>query len=417
MSKKISVILTLCLLTAWQLCASSQFADSVFHMKQNIVDFSDTGIAENVRGGDFVNPSPADLVVGSIFQDVDGDFKKVTRITEGRDGTVYIDTIQPDIREVLEFMYIPTQDLIIEIDDLAEALAEGSQNYADGTSSRLSGSFNWDGKSWTLKKGNKATLSLYLRDVHGDVYAKVNFGAALPYERVDWKKKWFIWYPVFSHVDGYVNASYNHNLGLGLTVGLSVETNDGAFTTDDIPMYEVGGGGLKVGLYNVDSIEGSLTIEDTIDFRNRVSVQAGCNLDGLGIVCWPKGCWGKGSSDVYFRNYIDVNAEAKLKIGFYLKGEISWSSFKLVECGVGGGPFLGLEGSFHYGLSYNALGGTDSMGRQIVKDGWHTDPKPTVSATLSAGLYADGEVSVLNEKWKKQFLDEEWSKPIFTVHN
>lgn len=417
MIKKIAVVLTLCLLTVWQLSASSQFSDSVFHMKQNIVDFSDTGIAENVRGGDFVNPSLDELVVGSIFQDVDGDFKKVVKITEGRDGTVFIDTIQPELREVLEFMYIPTQELTIEIDDLAEALEEGSQDYADGTSSRLSGSFNWNGKSWTLKKGNKATVKLNLKNVHGDINVKMNFGAGLPYEKVSWKKKWFIWYPVFSHVKGYVNARYDHNLGLGLTVGVSVETNDGAFSTDDLPIYELGGGGLGVGLYNVDSLEGRLSIDDTIDFRNRVWAEAGCSLDGLGIICWPTGCWGKGGSQVYFSNSLDVTAEAKLKVGFYLKGKVTWSSFKLVECSVGGGPFLGLEGSFHYGLSYNALGGNDSMGRTIINNGWHIDPKPTVKASLSAGLYADGEVTVLNDKWKKQFLDEEWSKPIFKVSN
>lgn len=415
--KKIAFIITVCLFSLGHLFASNQFSDSVFHMKQNIVDFSDTGISENVRSGDFVNPSPADLVVGSIFQDVDGDFKKVVKITEGKDGTVYIDTIQPDIREVLEFMYIPEQTLSVEIDELADALSEGSQDYANGTSSRLNKDFTWDGKSWTLKKGKKATVNLNLKDVHGDIRAEVNFSASLPYERVSWKRKWFVWYPTFSHVDGHVRADYDHNLGLGLTVGISVETNDGAFSTDDLPIYTLGGSGLGVGLYNVDSIEGELSIDDTIDFRNRVHASAGCSLDGLGVICWPKGCWGNASSQVYFANSVDANAEAKLKVGFYLKAEVKWSSFKLVECSIGGGPFLGLEGDFNYSLSYNSIGNNDWLGKTIVNNGWHKDPYPSVSATLSAGLYADGEISVLNDKWKKEVLDTEWSQPIFRINN
>lgn len=415
--KKLFIIFAICLLSTWQLFASSQFVDSIFHMKQNVVDFTDTGISENVRGRSFVNPSPADLVVGSIFQDVDGTYKKVTSITEDSDGTVYINTIKPDIREVLEFMYIPEQTLEVSIPNLAEAIEAGSQNYADGTEARLSKNFSVAGKKKTLKKGEKASAELELGEIKGDISATVNFGAALPYIRISWKKKWFIYYPVFSSVKGYVKADYKHNFGIESYVKLTTKTNDGAFQTEDIPLYTLGGSGLGVGLYNVDSIEGSITIKDTMKFRNRTSLSAGCDLAGEGIICWPTGCWGSGSSQVYFENNLDLKAEAKLKIGFYLKAEVEWSGFTLVECGVGGGPFLGLEGEFTYNVRYNSLSGSDSLGAKISNTGWHYDPYPKVKATLSAGLYADGEICVFDNKWKKQFLDEEWKKTIFSVSN
>ncbi len=409
--KKITLVLTLCLLSAWQLCASAQFADSIFHMKQEVVDFSDTGIAENVRSGEFVNPSPADLVVGSIFQDVDGTFKKVTRIIEGGDGTVYIDTIQPELREVLEFMYIPEQMLTIEIDDLGETFAEGSQDYADGTSARLSTSFNMKDREFNIKKKN-CKLTLSLEGVGGDIYAGTNFSAALPYIRVDWKKKWFIWYPTFTSVQGHVSAGYDHNLGLKLKVGVEVETNGDKFQTDDIPLWTCGGSGLGVGLYNVESVEGSIEITDSFEFRNQASVSAGCNLAGEGIICWPTGCWGNGSSKTYFKNTLGLEASATLKVGFYLKGEVKWSGFTLVECGIGGGPFFRVEGDFEYTTQLNRVNG-----KTVIEDGWHNDKYPKVSATLSAGICGDGSVSVLDDKWEKTFWEAEWCQQIFRVQN
>ena len=410
--KKLTGFIMLSLLAAWQLAASSQFADSIFHMKQDVVDFSDTGIAENVRGSDFVAPSPADLVVGSIFEDVDGSFKKVTAIREGGDGTVYIDTIKPDIREVLEFMYIPDQDLVVNIGNLAAVLAEGSQDYADGTSSRLGGSFTTTGWSMKLKEGDHTELSLTVDDVYGDIYIKANFGAALPYIRVKWrKKKWWLWVPVVESVKGYVNASYQHNLGIGFTIGLSVETSDD-LSTVEIPIYTLGGNkGIKAGLYFVDGVEGEFSFSDTLKYRNKVSASAGCTLDGLGIICWPTGCWGSGNSKHFFSNELELGGDATAKMGIFLKAEIEWGDFSLFELSVGGGPFSEFEGAFTYGVSYNT---EDEDTKEIYETGWHYDPYPQGKARLSTGLFAEGDISVL-DKWGKQFLDEAWRRTIFQV--
>ena len=65
--------------------------------------------------------------------------------------------------------------------------------------------------------------------------------------------------------------------------------------------------------------------------------------------------------------------------------------------------------------------------RMVHLDHVRTDAEnPLVRGCYVEVIYADAPekdvypaetVTVLNDKWKKQFLDEEWSKPIFKVSN
>ena len=80
----------------------------------NVLDFSEDGIAENIVDGKLVRYSMLDLKVGDVFIDTDGDAKKVAAIVRnGNDIT--IETVAPTIDEFFQFVRVPNQDV-----DLAE---------------------------------------------------------------------------------------------------------------------------------------------------------------------------------------------------------------------------------------------------------------------------------------------------------
>ena len=107
--------------------SNSSLRDTIMDFNNNVIDFSETGLMDNVRSGEIVQLSPLDLKVGSIFIDVDGIAKKVVRIEEVG-NEIIIDTIQPEIREVFEFYRIPEQTINLTIDDhlQMDSLPQGS---------------------------------------------------------------------------------------------------------------------------------------------------------------------------------------------------------------------------------------------------------------------------------------------------
>ena len=118
MFKKIKflVFLVIALTTSFFANSDANITNSIIDFKNEVVDFSETGLMDNIRGGEFTTISPADLEVGSIFIDVDGVAKKVANITiSGND--IFIDTIQPELREVFEFYDIPIQTINLTLDD------------------------------------------------------------------------------------------------------------------------------------------------------------------------------------------------------------------------------------------------------------------------------------------------------------
>lgn len=92
--------------------------NATFYMKSNIIDFSESGIRENVVKGKSVYVKPTQLKVGDIFIDVDGGAKKVVKII--KDGkSISIKTVKPDFREVYDFIDIPDQSA-----DFSPAISE-----------------------------------------------------------------------------------------------------------------------------------------------------------------------------------------------------------------------------------------------------------------------------------------------------
>ncbi|HPO50219.1 MAG TPA: hypothetical protein PLO89_07855, partial [Spirochaetota bacterium] len=74
---RLSIFLIISLFSTISLFSDGKFHDTIIDFKNEVVDFSETGLMDNIRGGELVNLSPLDLQIGDIFIDVDGIAKKV----------------------------------------------------------------------------------------------------------------------------------------------------------------------------------------------------------------------------------------------------------------------------------------------------------------------------------------------------
>ena len=103
----------LILLLPTGLFAGVAFNDSIFDYQNEVIDFSECGIQENVRSGKAVEISIQDLEVGDVFVDVDGTALKVKSVTEV-DGEIIIETTQAELLEVFQFVRIPEQEMELD---------------------------------------------------------------------------------------------------------------------------------------------------------------------------------------------------------------------------------------------------------------------------------------------------------------
>ncbi|MCR5494290.1 MAG: hypothetical protein K6F15_01505 [Treponema sp.] len=152
--KKISYSFAfLILLLPFNLCAYNGFRNSVYDYQNNVIDFSDEGIPENIVDSRAVTYSPLDLKAGDIFLDANGNALKVVSVTVSSTGSIDIQTVQPTLREVFQYIDIPEQsiefdpsDFIIFGEDKTEDWNNGDYmlryddegNWNDGDSSRAS---------------------------------------------------------------------------------------------------------------------------------------------------------------------------------------------------------------------------------------------------------------------------------------
>lgn len=113
-------------------CAYSGFRNSVYDYQNNVIDFSDEGIPENIVDGRAIAFSPLDLKVGDIFIDADGNALKVYSITTNPDGSMDIETIKPDIREVFQYIDIPNQTIDVLADDFIIYGEDATEEWNNG---------------------------------------------------------------------------------------------------------------------------------------------------------------------------------------------------------------------------------------------------------------------------------------------
>ena len=369
--------------------SNSSLRDTIMDFNNNVIDFSETGLMDNVRSGEIVQLSPLDLKVGSIFIDVDGIAKKVVRIEEVG-NEIIIDTIQPEIREVFEFYRIPEQTINLTIDDhlQMDSLPQGSVIIQDTRGVAVSKTV-----SFSKEVGNDdVSVELEAR-ANLDITASV--GAELPYVKIDNRGTWKPWKWKIKQYNGYAKGDFTYDLGLLGTLTVKAEYEKEI----DIPIFALTTGpgiDIGVGLASKTSIEGSITLKNELTFNLTGNVGLTCGLEGLGPFAKPINVKTTGSTNFQVKNELSLKAEVELKEKVYLGLWVKMFGFSIVEADAGGGPYLSFEAEVKVWVEYNT-----ATNPKFTK-GW------SASGSGEIGVFAEINASAFNgavggEVWSTKF--------------
>jgi len=388
---KFSIFLVIALSVSFFSFSNTSIHDSIIDFNNNVVDFSETGLMDNVRNGSIVQISPLDLKVGSIFIDVDGIAKKVVSITQSGNDII-IDTVQPEIREVFEFYDIPIQTVNLTLDDhlLKDSAPIGYNLVPDN---RASGT-----KSIEFEKkigDDNASVSIAAK---ASLTVDVSTGARLPYINVDTKGTWKFWKWTIKKYQGFVQGDINYDLSLeGKLVAqakFSKELNIPIFALTTGPGIDIG-----AGFYSNSSIEGSITLTDTLAFTLKGNAGARCGLDGLAIVCWPVDIKSYGSTEYSVKNTLSLEAKVQLKEKIYLGTWVKMFGFAILEADAGGGPYLDFNAMIEGWVQYSS--------KSKFSANW------SYSGSGEIGVFAEINAKIFNGKWGGEI----WGKkfPFYTI--
>jgi hypothetical protein len=374
--------------------ASDRVRNSIVDFKNEVVDFSDIGLIDNIRGGRIVNLSPLDLKVGSIFIDVDGFAKKVVRITEVNNELI-IDTIQPEIREVFEYYSIPLQTINLTVEDhfLRESVPEGAILGANSRGASVSESISFD----KTIGDDDASVTL-------EAEAQLNIGAAvgaeLPYVKIDTRGTWKPWKWKIKSYNGYAKGDFEYQMLLNGTL-----TAEAEFSKElNLPLFALTTGpGIDIGagLYSETTIEGSVTLKNELTFDLNGKVSLTCGLEGLGPFAKPVNVNTSGSTNILVRNELSLEAEVELKEKIYLGLWVKMFGFSIVEADAGGGPYLNFNAEIEGWVQYDT-----SSDPKLSKDlGYSGSGEIGVFAEINASAF-NGAVG--GEVWSTKY-------PFFTL--
>lgn len=378
------------------------FPDSVFRnvildFDSDVVDFRESGLMENIRGGELVQFSPLDLKVGSIFIDVDGIAKKVARISKVG-NEVIIDTIQPELREVFAFYHIPEQKVRITNENL---VVDSLQNYNENNRY----SYEWGGelhKNFIVQDILNVSV-----DAKCNVFAEIKTGAALPYTHIDKKGTWKPWKWEAKHVKGYAQGTFNYDLNFSGSVNINARK---AWESGEVPLgnYQVSYGVVAgAQLLTKTTVDGKVSISDTLEVRLNGEFGARCDLEGVGVLCFPANGYAWGKTGFSVKNVLSTqNADVSLKQALYLGLYVELVGFVIVEGTTGTGPSLEINGTLdninsHY--SYDFFSKTET----ITNEG-------TPRGNGKIGVFLNVDASALNGKWDAGLEDQDREFPIWT---
>lgn len=227
----------------------------MINIKNSIIDLRCGGLL-NKKADSLSTEDFSSLKVGSIFIDSDGTAKKVTSIIE-EDGDTIIETTKPRMEEVMDGLYIPQQEISLGYENIIpESIAEGvtitpgvnnfgtkgditNPDYAVGIKISLAQVLKTkklEDTSWevydkemvensdeginTIRERNADKLfddEVPEKDITiiGTLKMKdmgVNVGAAMPYIKTEWVRRWWGGYPRFVQKSGYVNYQYKYKM-------------------------------------------------------------------------------------------------------------------------------------------------------------------------------------------------------------
>jgi hypothetical protein len=375
----------------------SGFSNTVQHFRPEVIDFREEGLPGRIQDGVLVYPSPADLEVGDVFIDVDGNAKKVVGIEKsGRD--IYIDTVQPDIQEVLLYGEIPYQTIDFGRDDLlldgpaGRDLTVGAA--ADPRGLDLTVSFERE-----LYK-NEAETALIKFGASATLKSGMSIGWKLPYYELT---SWCFWQASsWSQVKGYLYGALSYDLSLkgslSFSIGKSKETKPVLLYGFGTPTPGIEAG---VGLYTKTILEGKLELTLPVTFNVAGDVGAQCTLEGQTPIMWPTDFskWGSTSFSVLLEP--SLSAEASVKQKFYLGAMLTVLGIKITEFEAGGGPYFKINGTLAGKIGYSSA--TGRIGPE-----WST-----AEAKAEIGIFLDVSGKVADGKWAINVFSKEI--PIITL--
>lgn len=399
--------------------------------------------------------TPADLVVGSVFLDVDGNARRVTSIHEA-EGSVVIETEQPKLEDVFWEVTVPDQTVDLSAADIdpdsvqsyvqvleteqqaAAALAAvRSTGRSKSVSSRsvipsesmwletdpawvgrevISVGINF-GKSFgksPQRKDEEGTGTTAEQDTDVEKEAEVTAGVALngllrladpvlksgfrkPTVHFTWVKVW--WIVGYLRIDvekGYAKVSLDvaQQCDFNFEVSVQFEGNIA------IPLYAFVvvvpqlNLRLRAGLFLKISITGELTIGFEISEYTSVGVWGSCDL---GLLYIPYN-FQTGSSDyenAIVRPYVD--ATVAVKVGPYLMASISLAGINLVSAEIGGGLYAEAEG---YLEAMSVVGYNSRAGSFGNWDDWRYD------ISLEMGAFIEANLTIL--LWDFNLFEKKW---------
>lgn len=334
---KILKTISVLLLLPASIFAEIAFDDSIFDYQCDVIDFSESGIQENVRSNGIVDISPMDLKEGDIFVDADGTAQKVKSVS--RSGNeVIIETTQPELREVFQFVSIPEQ--IHDVEFYGEDLSRANSVFTKGIlAEKLSGSnVKIANKSFNVAKG-KVRI-----DVEGrfrNNKSKIISAFCLPYTKLNTHGTWKFWKWTIDYYKGMAKLGYDCDLevgaGLGVTVNLSQSWSVLLF--EGVVVDPVTTSGLRAEVFLWPGISGKIAAQFEAYTRIKTNIGGECRLDGLGILCVPTNfsTWGMSNPihSAGFSANFSFSGRVETKFGPKLHLVLLGMSVATIKGGVG----------------------------------------------------------------------------------
>jgi hypothetical protein len=345
--KRIILSITL-VLAGWSISAQqTAFVNTIQDFRSRVIDFREDGLTGCFREGVLINPSPADLEVGDIFIDVDGNAKLVSKIEKvGKD--IYIDTVKPRLEDVFLYAEIPFQIIVFNEGNFRRDTLAGTVN----RSSDSKGTFNVSFEKEIYSK----PPSVVKIAAEAELSSSIGIGFAAPYYTLtSWQ-----WWKASSwrQNQGYIQGSLDYNLALTGSITIALE---GSKESTPVLLYGFGtpttGIAANLGLFTKTILEGSLSLTLPLTFAVSGNAGAKCTLAGMVPVIWPTDLTRWGSIDYSVGISPELTAEAALRQKFYLGADVTIVGIKITEFEAGGGPYIKVNGTVGGSLGYSPAEG------------------------------------------------------------
>jgi hypothetical protein len=408
MRRKLALIAALLAVAAGLHSQQTGFMNSMIHYMSGMMDFRDNGIPVCIReDGALVSPSPADLKEGDVFIDVDGTAKKVARVTE-MGGDIYIDTVEPSLREVALYIYIPQQSITFSEDyfqpEIDGKLLPGSRG--DDSDAAY---------SYTLyEKGAasiKATLDPYLSSTLTFAFVLPYYSYSTEYWAIGtWFGTIYIPYLASHYNSGFVDFRLVNALGIDGDLKFKLASDDPlVFGEKTLWGYGIPSSDTikaSVGLKTKTIFEGKLELDLPVKFGVQTDFGTSCTLDGWSIFITNVSgfkSWANAKLGASFEPAL--TAEASLKQKIFIGFELAIAGTSVLNFEAGGGPYINAKGSLSGSIGYYIGNYTDEDGN-LIPNGLQ-GPTWSANASGALGLFIEVNGDLLGGLWKPTLFSQE----------